>query len=451
MTEQNDTLTRLRLANPADEADPNELAELLAAIDAEIAVPPSRRRGPTLRWQPRPALVAAVALVVTLAMFLPLRYLGERDDGAVAATTPPPSTVATSVSQPSSLSPVAPVLPLSVDPTELRWRRVDMPGLSGAYLYFDTVIAGGPGLIAVGSPNRSDDFIWTSEDGVDWTPASVDRPGYAFDVTAGGPGYVAVGSSIWVSSNGVSWSEAVFNDPIVGEVRAVTVGGPGLVAVGTFNYLDRAWIYTSADGLQWSLIPQEGAPEVQYESGLSDIVAGGPGLVAVGQMGGSGAVWTSPDGVEWTRVPHDSEVFGHGGSEATELHSIAADGSGFVAVGRTGVWRSSNGLDWSVVSLGSDVLSEIDELHAVISTEQGFIAAGVSAGGVGGVWFSPDGITWTRLQTAGALGGADIEGISDVTVFGDSVVAVGWEYTRIVGSEESIDSEVVWIGEPARE
>ena len=66
------------------------------------------------------------------------------------------------------------------------------------------------------------------------------------------------------------------------------------------------------------------------------------------------------------------------------------------------------------------------------------------------MWFSPDGITWTRLQTAGALGDADVQGISDITVFGDSVVAVGWEYSRIVGSEESISSELVWIGEPSQ-
>ena len=59
------------------------------------------------------------------------------------------------------------------------------------------------------------------------------------------------------------------------------------------------------------------------DDAIAGVVAGGPGLVAVGSdyEGGSGsdggeisdgdaAVWTSPDGVAWTRVPHDEAVVG---------------------------------------------------------------------------------------------------------------------------------------------
>ena len=46
---------------------------------------------------------------------------------------------------------------------------------------------------------------------------------------------------------------------------------------------------------------------------MVSVTAGGPGLVAVGFEASFveriGAVWTSPDGIEWTRVPHDQSVF----------------------------------------------------------------------------------------------------------------------------------------------
>ena len=456
----NDTLTRMRLANPADAADPDELAALRAVIEAEMAAPSGKERKPPLRWQPRPAVAVTVALVVTLALFLPLRYVGQGDGTAdVAATTPTSSVIAPSTAPPASVA-ATPVLPLSVHPGELQWRRVDMPGLSGSYQWFDSVIAGGPGLIAVGSPNGEyEAFMWTSEDGIEWLPSIVEGApnyGWAFDVTAGGPGYVAVGSRIWSSSDGVRWTNADVTGPIVGELRAVTVGGPGLVAVGKFGLL-QASIYTSTDGLVWSLIPEEGAPEGAYESEITDIVAGGPGLVAVGHLGGIGAVWTSPDGFEWTRVPHDPEVFGYG-AEGTELSSIAAGDAGFVAVGRVtddntmGIWRSDDGLTWSVVPLDPTVVNEHHALATVISTEQGFLAGGDGGQGDAGVWFSPDGISWTRL-TGEALGGLDVEHITDLTVLGDSVIAVGVRFfeTGSSGEDRIGDSEVVWIGEPAQE
>ena len=447
------TVTRMRLANPADAVDPDEMAALQAAIDDAMAAPSGRRRRVPLRWRPRPAMAVGLALVLTLALFLPLRYFGQSNgtsDEAVA--TPPSSTALPTTTPPTSVAPRTPALPLGVDPTELRWRRVEMPGLSGGYQWFDSLVAGGPGLIAVGSPRGEfEAFAWTSEDGVEWLPATIGvapNSAWAFDVTAGGPGYVAVGSGIWASSDGEQWTNANVADPIIGELRAVTVGGPGLVAVGTLH-LNRASIYTSSDGLTWSPIPEDGAPAAPYESEITDIVAGGPGLVAVGHSGLTAAVWTSSDGFEWTRVPHDPEVFGKD-SEETELLGIAADAAGFVAVGgisdnAMGVWKSTDGVNWSVVPLDPEVMNPSHSLTTIVSTEQGFIVGGDGGGGDAGAWFSPDGFSWTRLETGDALGGPGYQVMSDITVFDDRLVAVGWE---IDGND---DSEVVWIAEPAEE
>ena len=82
---------------------------------------------------------------------------------------------------------------------------------------------------------------------------------------------------------------------------------------------------------------------------MSSVTVGGPGLVAVGQEGvnsqgytgaGSAMVWTSVDGMSWSRVPHDEAVFG--GEGAQFMHSVSAGGPGLVAVGFVplhGMWQ----------------------------------------------------------------------------------------------------------------
>ncbi len=68
---------------------------------------------------------------------------------------------------------------------------------------------------------------------------------------------------------------------------------------------------------------------------MKSVTVGGPGLVAVGSVGNDGdadaAVWTSVDGVTWSRVPHDEAVFGGAGGQL--MRSVTAGGPGLVAVG----------------------------------------------------------------------------------------------------------------------
>ena len=107
----------------------------------------------------------------------------------------------------------------------------------------------------------------------------------------------------------------------------------------------------------WSRVPQD---DVVFggEGGqvMLSVTAGGPGLVAVGSDGSAAAVWTSPDGFIWSRVPHDAAL---GGASFQTMRSVTIGAVGLIAVG----------------SDGSD------------------------AGEDAAVWTSPDGITWSRVQT----------------------------------------------------
>jgi len=224
------------------------------------------------------------------------------------------------------------------------------------------VAASATGVVAVGrddSGGDSDAAVWFSEWGSNWTRVPHVEAVFGgnlnqrmWGVTAGGPGYVAVGddgdvgaAAVWTSVDGITWSrvphdEAVFGGPGNQIMRGVTAGGPGLVAVGG-DYgggdLDAA-VWTSVDGVTWSRVPHDEAVfggTVHQE--MQDVTVGGPGLIAVGyDNDGSdrdAAVWTSVDGITWTREPHSETVFG--GVETETMNGVATGSTGVVVAAGT--------------------------------------------------------------------------------------------------------------------
>ena len=144
--------------------------------------------------------------------------------------------------------------------------------------------------------------------------------------------------------------EAVFGGEGGQEMLSVVSGGPGLVAVGQGD--DGAAVWTSVDGVSWSRVPHDDS--VFGGGEMRSVTAGGPGLVAVGQEGtgfsddfGWGhqdaAVWTSVDGISWSRAPYDQAVFG--GPSNQSMVNVTVGGPGLVAVG----WDDSNAAVWTSV------------------------------------------------------------------------------------------------------
>jgi hypothetical protein len=323
-----------------------------------------------------------------------------------------------------------------------------------------SVTVGGPGLVAVGfddpGGNDLDAAVWTSPDGVTWsrvphdeTVFGGDRKQIMFSVTAGGPGLVAVGydgsiglavAAVWTSVDGFTWSrvphdEAVFGD-ILQEMFSVTAGGPGLVAVGEDGSdgegRDMA-VWTSVDGVTWSRVPHdETVFGGEYWEEVQSVTAGGPGLVAVGYDGPSNgtwaAVWTSPDGVTWSRVPHDSTVFGV--YDNLRMNSVTAGGPGLVAVGSdesgdysdAAVWTSVDGVTWSRVPDDQTILGGDSGMSSVVATDTGLVAVG-SDDGDAAVWTSPNGLAWTQVPNDETIFGSSA--MHSVVVGGPGLVAVG--------------------------
>jgi hypothetical protein len=169
-------------------------------------------------------------------------------------------------------------------------------------------------------------------------------------VTVGGPGLVAVGRSIseedatavvWTSVDGFAWSRVPHDESVFGgegdhEMFDIVAGGPGLVAVGSGST-----VWTSVDGFAWSRGPHvkgvdepfNGRPAiVSVASRGRELVAVGGGGWFVGGVSGS-PVWTSPDGVTWSRFT-DELVF------SADLTLVIASGPGFLLFNNYGVWEA---------------------------------------------------------------------------------------------------------------
>jgi len=428
------------------------------------------------RWSGVAGAVAAMFLVVVGVVVVADGDSGDIvTDPASAPTATDPVTTPTvtdPASEPSATDPVAtPTVtvpesspsPTLVDALGYRWSRVPQdPAVIGSG-WMHSVIVGGPGLVAVGStPNNRNAVVWTSVDGFTWLRVPHDEAVFGSaginSVAVGGPGLVAVGdinsgvdgeeSAVWTSVDGLTWSRhvGVFEG---GDPGVVTAGAAGLVALGG----DAVW--TSVDGITWSRVAHDEAVfdlQLGDGNGVMSVVVGGPGLVAVGSEGlnsdaptgrARAVVWTSVDGLTWSRVPHDEAVFGGPGDQG--MFDVTVGGPGLVAVGEDAqgapVWTSVDGLTWSRVPPDEEVFASHDptgyprvKIDALIAAGPGLVAVGGDA-----VWTSVDGVTWSRVRDDEAVfGGVDDGGMLDVTVGGPGLVAVG-----VLGSNAA-----VWVATP---
>jgi hypothetical protein len=107
-------------------------------------------------------------------------------------------------------------------------------------------------------------------------------------------------------------------------MRSVTVGDTWL-GDGTTT----AVVWTSVDGVTWSRVAHDESVFGRDRT-MHSVTAGGPGLVAVGEthMPSLAAVWVSDYGIIWIAVPHDSTVFGQ-----ANMYAVTATGSRLIAVG----------------------------------------------------------------------------------------------------------------------
>ncbi len=306
-------------------------------------------------------------------------------------------------------------------PDGRQWTRVtDQPALggSGDQSINGIVTAKAVGYVAVGSDN-GDAAVWTSPDGKAWT--RVDDP------ALGGPGDQSINRASGVGSS----------------VGILAVGSTTNSADGT---QDGAVWNSSDSGLHWTLAPAGGlgGPGDQDVKRVTTLRTGStPLYVAAGTStlnGDSDAVvWTSPDGTAWTRVPDPDHVLGGPGNQG--MTDVQKSGDELVAAGFASsgdgldgaVWTSPDGTDWTRVrsdSFGGPGDQVINRLLTTGSVEGIAIVAGgtstVDGNRDAAIWYSADGTTWNREQsTERVLGGEGTQAINTIAQDDRNLVAVG--------------------------
>ncbi|HUF38080.1 MAG TPA: hypothetical protein VMN57_06125 [Anaerolineales bacterium] len=261
------------------------------------------------------------------------------------------------------------------------------------------------------------------------------------DVAAGGPGVVAVGFEVrdgdinaaaWYSPDALGWFRVTESPDLRGSgvqtINAVATGTSRLIAVGMEKIGDdeNAAVWASTDGVLWTRIRAgNGVFGDTNSQVMEDVIAVGDGFVAVGvektDAEVRGAVWTSPDGTAWQRVPHSEGSFG-GTTRFTTLKAIAPLGSSLLAVGSVepvddidvdaAAWLSHDGgatwipVDAPETSLGDSGPVRFQRVYGVVESGAGWfmvateqnLAGSPSGEFVNGlIWHSSDGSEWSRI------------------------------------------------------
>lgn len=492
-----DVVTMVRRANPLPDLerfDPDEAAAGVAAIEAAwqaerqtpAAIPltsPSRHR--TLRY----ALAFVAAGVIALVLIGGPLFLRDRQEAPIIdePTTTMPTTVTT--------APVVTTTEAVTTTTTTIVLLPPMPGMTFAQsaesdlgaAWVGGVAEANAGLVVVGTDvpcGVTDGEFTCNANGITWIvgddglwqrtgdPALFSGPEdtaldgsnqWIHDVTAGPLGVVAVGedaydAAVWVSADGFGWSRVPASDDLGGGsiLFGVAHGGPGLVGVGVHGLNAGVWV--SEDATSWLLI-ENAAFEGDSEPVRMATVAAGPGssVVAAGSLGfledydqpssERPAIWVSPDGLEWERLPDDTlEAIG-----VEEIGSVHGGDAGFLMIGSPvegggeGMWMSPDGRTWERIDVpymgSSDEIGSVDHIGTRWDGTR-WVSVGLDYT-AGTVWasFEP-GVAW---QSVGSIGSEEF--------------AAGFEITHVLVSEsgltlvaeaeaqdEDLTRSIIWTG-----
>jgi hypothetical protein len=239
--------------------------------------------------------------------------------------------------------------------SDVSWMRFDVPGRPANPIAPRYVAVTAAGIVAAGlgpNPNGAANPNGLNQTLTVW-------------LTDGSGGWRAVPVAAGVAANEV------------GEPRAMAASAQGVViAGGLCCVLERSAMWWSPDGVSWL------AAALPDAAGYATSVAGSDaGWVAVGSVAGTGAIWTSADGLTWERVDPDAVAL-----ESGDISGVAATDGGFIAVGTDdpgrdsdgAVWRSRGLRDWRRVALADPELGGPEELrlHDVVQIGNRIVAVG---------------------------------------------------------------------------
>jgi hypothetical protein len=186
-----------------------------------------------------------------------------------------------------------------------------------------------------------------------------------------------------------------------------------------------------------ALGPYPGQEQQGISQTVDRVVASGNTIVTMGSQTSDGVVrqqfFVSTDGGATWRL---ASLHAPGGGPAPLGHlaaRLAGGPGGWVAVGPHAIWTSPDGVNWTLAATHG-IIPQLpgDQFLVLTNTAQGFLAAGMAQASGGGtqavIWTSKDGLAWQR-KTAAQLGltalGATAQGIVYAASHGAATVISG--------------------------
>ncbi len=424
------------------------------------------------------AVVAAAVLVAFLVGLLPPTPTPVGPSPSSSPTAGPtgspvatPSATATPVVVPAlpGFTTNAPTAP-DATWTALTWRKL---AANDPLAQVRKVIRWSGGYIALGQDQAAGDTswtpVWTSSDGVSWTPldpsvfgsgtiiydvAELPRGGLVALTGAGwADGLTTVPAQSWTSSDARSWTahpgpDVIAQAGLQTSDRPLLAAGPAGVIASSYWRPTIAAI--SSDGVSWTALPDTALPTGFAMGGLAGTA---DGYVAVGATpidadhDKGTAIWSS-DGLHWTQAPQDLEqasiVLASSGPTwgATGLWAgrsgFLAHGGVFGAPGFAIWWQSSDGRHWQNLAKYPPLGPTTGEGEGVGGSPNGWVASDgqrmVAVGIPGGAWVSADGLRWSQLTVSGPTPANEA---SELTVMPGGVLLV----------QSTTNGSVAWYGE----
>lgn len=329
------------------------------------------------------------------------------------------------------------------------WKQVNVNGFGERWSFLGGLTAFGGRLYAAGAHNNAP-WIWRQNTGGDWSAVVVNGLGgdnywidhliefngqlyastghYACDDPACNTGHTD-GGQIWRSADGVNWSLVAddgFGDPENLEIFRMAVFGGQLYA-STLNVATGGEIWRSSTGNagSWTRVVTGGLGDAGNQGAMTFQEHNGVLYAGTFRESAGGQVWRSSNGAVWTPV----NAGGFGSIENAGVASLASFG-GFLYAGTTNwttgaqLWRCSacNGSDWSQVMTGGFGDSWNRRIMALPVLRGRLYAVTSNRSGEGTqVWRSANGMQWQQDAPAGFGNGNNTGPYwgNSVAVFGD--------------------------------